>query len=376
MTRLPSVRVRRSPRGGRRDGGRSVHRTASAPPAASRATAPRPRPGATRPPGPPGRTAPRTRSPWRSRGPALRGPRGEPGREGPVDGVGRRPVGAVGVDPLRGGRAPGVDVLPHRPQEAVAGELRQPFPGLGLGPVAGVGVRPQGAEEGGQPVEFGHGEGGYRPWQGAEPDGTRVESDGAQAEPDRAQVEPDRARVEPDGWARAGPMSSRRTRGQYFRKSERRHRAPAGARHDTARRPDAHPDQHRLRFARRRHGGPGRRAGLPELGVDVQGRGFPAGGVRAQEPGAGRGRRPAAGPGELRGVQPGVARHGGVHGVQGDAEVRRLHQADRGRPRVRLGRDHDPALARRGRRPEGDRGRPDHRPRQHRAEPEPRGQPA
>ncbi|MYR10199.1 hypothetical protein GTY62_06200 [Streptomyces sp. SID724] len=91
---------------------------------------------------------------------------GEPGREGPVDGVGGRPVGAIGVDPPRGGRAPGVDVLPHRPQEAVAGELRQPLLGLGLGPVTGVAVRAQGVEEGGQPVEFGHGDGGYRPGPG------------------------------------------------------------------------------------------------------------------------------------------------------------------------------------------------------------------
>lgn len=50
--------------------------------------------------------------------------------------------------------------------------------------------------------------------------------------------------------------------------------------------------------------------------------------------------------------------------LQGDAEVRRLHHPHRGQPGVELGQDDDPALARRRRRAEGDRGRPDHRPRQ------------
>ena len=55
-----------------------------------------------------------------------------------------------------------------------------------------------------------------------------------------------------------------------------------------------------------------------------------------------------------------------------DAEVRRLHHPHRGRAGLELGPDHDPALRRRGRRPQGDRGRPDHRPWQRRPEPQPR----
>ncbi|GAU69197.1 hypothetical protein SSP35_11_00160 [Streptomyces sp. NBRC 110611] len=45
----------------------------------------------------------------------------------------------------------------------------------------------------------------------------------------------------------------------------------------------------------------------------------------------------------------------------------------RGRSGVELGRDDDPALARRRRRAQGDRGRPDHRPRQRLPEPGPFG---
>ena len=64
---------------------------------------------------------------------------------------------------------------------------------------------------------------------------------------------------------------------------------------------------------------------------------FLPGGIRDQGPGAEGSHRDDAGPGQLRGVQPGVAGHGGLRRLQGDAEVRRLHHPHRGRPGRRTG---------------------------------------
>ena len=64
---------------------------------------------------------------------------------------------------------------------------------------------------------------------------------------------------------------------------------------------------------------------------------FSARGLRDQGAGADGGRRDDDGPDQLRGVRPGVAGHGGLRRLQGDAEVRRLDHPRRGRPRPNWG---------------------------------------